>query len=71
MSSSKSWMTLMGKSVLQQIYEDTGIYLGPIEVARDRKLRLFYETWIEAKGDPEKEKTAYEVFIKFIREEYP
>jgi hypothetical protein len=60
----------MSKSVLQLIYEDTGIYLGPIEVARDKQLRVFYETWMEAKGDPEKEKAAYESFRKFVFEEY-
>jgi hypothetical protein len=61
----------MSESILRRISRETGIDLGPIAVARDRRLRVFYETWMEAKGDPEKEKAAYEAFVKFVREEYP
>ncbi|MGA8222556.1 MAG: hypothetical protein WB780_12960 [Candidatus Acidiferrales bacterium] len=59
----------MSKSLLQRISEDTGCDLTPIGIARDRRLRVFYENYVSAKDTPEKER-AYQAFVKFVREEY-
>ena len=60
----------MSKSVLKRISEETGCDLTPIGIARDRRLRALYETYLEVKGKPE-EAVAYEAFVKFVRKEYP
>ncbi len=60
----------MSKSILQRISEETGCDLSPIGVARDRRLRVLYEAYMEAKDESEKE-AAYQEFVKFVREEYP
>ncbi len=54
----------MKKTMLQQIYEETGIRLGPIEVARDRRLNELYRDYVDKKPG------AYERFRDFIRNEY-
>lgn len=60
----------MKKSLRQRIFEDTGYdHLSPISIARDRRLRVLYESYIAAKGTPEEEQ-AYQAFAKFVREEY-
>lgn len=59
----------MSKSLLQRISEDTGCDLTPIGIARDRRLRVFYEAYVDAKDATGKE-AAYEAFVKFVREEY-
>jgi hypothetical protein len=60
----------MSKSLRQRIFEDTGYdMLSPISIARDRRLRVLYETYIAAKDTPEEEQ-AYQAFVKFVREEY-
>jgi hypothetical protein len=60
----------MRKTLLQRISEETGCDLTPIGIARDRRLRAFYEAYIEAKNKSEKE-AAYKAFVQFVREEYP
>jgi hypothetical protein len=60
----------MSKSLLQRISEETGCDLTPIGIARDRRLRVLYEAYIEAKDATAKE-AAYQAFAKFVREEYP
>lgn len=60
----------MRKSLLQRISEETGCDLTPMGIARDRRLRVLYEAYIEAKDTPEEEQ-AYQAFVKFVREEYP
>jgi len=60
----------MGKTLLQRISEETGCDLTPIGIARDRRLRVLYEAYIEPKDQSAKE-AAYEAFAKFVREEYP
>jgi hypothetical protein len=60
----------MSKTLRQRICEDTGYdHLSPISIARDRRLRALYETYIAAKDTPEEEQ-AYQAFVKFVREEY-
>jgi hypothetical protein len=59
----------MSKSLLQRISEDTGCDLTPIGIARDRRLRVFYEAYMDAKDATAKE-AAYKAFVKFVREEY-
>jgi len=59
----------MSKSLLQRISEDTGCDLSPIGIARDRRLRVFYEDYMNAKDATAKE-AAYKAFVKFVREEY-
>jgi glucuronate isomerase len=60
----------MSKSLRQRIFEDTGYdMLSPISIARDHRLRVLYEAYIEAKDATGKE-AAYEAFAKFVREEY-
>ena len=59
----------MSKSLLQRISEDTGCDLTPIGIARDQRLRVFYEAYMEAKDTTAKE-VAYKAFVKFVREEY-
>jgi hypothetical protein len=59
----------MSKTLLQRISEETGCDLTPIGIARDRRLRALYEAYLKAKGTPE-EAVAYEVFAKFVSEEY-
>lgn len=59
----------MSKTLLQRISEETGCDLTPIGIARDRRLSVLYEAYIEAKDATEKE-AAYEAFVKFVREEY-
>lgn len=60
----------MSKSLLRRISEDTGCDLTPIGIARDRRLRVFYEAYMEAKDESAKE-IAYKKFVQFIKEEYP
>jgi hypothetical protein len=60
----------VSKTLLQRISEETGCDLTPIGIARDRRLRVLYEAYIEAKNGSEKE-VAYNAFVQFIREEYP
>jgi hypothetical protein len=60
----------MRKTLLQRISEETGCDLTPIGIARDRRLRVLYEAYMEAKDDSAKE-IAYKKFVQFIREEYP
>jgi hypothetical protein len=59
----------MSKSLLQRISEDTGCDLSPIGIARDRRLRVFYEAYMNAKDATAKE-AACKAFVKFVREEY-
>jgi hypothetical protein len=59
----------MSKTLLQRISEETGCDLTPMGIARDRRLRVLYEAYIEAKDTTAKE-AAYEAFAKFVREEY-
>lgn len=59
----------MSKTVNQHI-PDGVINLTPEQIARDRKLRVLYETLIATKGTPE-EAAAREAFVKFVREKYP
>jgi hypothetical protein len=60
----------MSKTLRQRIFEDTGYdLLSPISIARDRRLRVLYETYIAAK-DTSAEEQAYQAFVKFVREEY-
>ena len=59
----------MSKTLLQRISEETGCDLTPMGIARDRRLRVLYEAYIEAKDATAKE-VAYEAFAKFVREEY-
>jgi hypothetical protein len=59
----------MSKTLLQRISEKTGCDLTPMGIARDRRLRVLYEAYIEAKDATAKE-AAYEAFAKFVREEY-
>jgi hypothetical protein len=58
------------KTLRQRIEEDTGIDLSPMAIARDRRLRALYETYIEAKNESEKE-AAYKAFAQFVSEQYP
>jgi hypothetical protein len=60
----------MSKTLLQRISEETGCDLTPMGIARDRRLRVLYEAYIEAKDKMAKE-AAYEALVKFVREEYP
>jgi hypothetical protein len=58
------------KTLRQLIFEETGFdHLDPVNVARDRKLRVLYEEWWQARGTPE-EHDAYEAYKKFVWEEY-
>ena len=60
----------MSKSLRQRIFEDTGYdHLSPISIARDRRLCVLYEAYMEAQDESAKE-TAYQAFVEFIREEY-
>jgi hypothetical protein len=59
----------MSKNRNQRI-PDGVINLSPEQIARDRRLRVLYESIIAAKGTPE-EAAAREAFAKFVREEYP
>jgi hypothetical protein len=60
----------MSKSLRQRIFEDTGYdMLSPISIARDQRLRVLYEAYMDAKDESEKE-AAYQAFVKFVREEY-
>jgi|HubBroStandDraft_1064217.scaffolds.fasta_scaffold139544_2 hypothetical protein len=45
----------MSKTLLQRISEETGCALTPIGIARDRRLRVLYEVYIEAKDETAKE----------------
>lgn len=60
----------MSKTLLQRISEETGCDLTPMGIARDRRLRVLYEAYIEARDVTVKE-AAYEAFVKFVRKEYP
>jgi len=51
-------------------FPDGVINLSPEQITRDRKLRALYEALVAARGTPE-EAAAREVFVKFVREEYP
>jgi hypothetical protein len=60
----------MSKTLRQRIFEDTGYdMLSPFSIARDQRLRVLYEAYMEAKDATAKE-GAYEAFAKFVREEY-
>ena len=59
----------MNETLLQRITRETGCDLTPMGIARDRRLRAFYEAYLEAKGTPN-EAMAYEAFAKFVSEEY-
>jgi len=60
----------MSKTLRQRIFEDTGYdMLSPISIARDQKLRAFYEAYLKAKGTPA-EVAPYEAFAKFVFEKY-
>jgi len=59
----------MSKNRNQRI-PDGVINLSPEQIARDRRLRVLYESIVAAKGTPEEEE-AREAFAKFVREEYP
>ena len=59
----------MSKTLLQRISEETGCDLTPMGIARDRRLRVLYEAYIEAKDAAAKE-AVYKAFARFVREEY-
>jgi hypothetical protein len=60
----------MSKSLRQRIFEDAGYdMLSPISIARDQRLRVLYEAYMEAKDATAKE-AAYTAFVKFVQEEY-
>ena len=57
----------MSKSLRQRVFEDTGYdMLSPISIARDQRLRVLYEAYMEAKDDSAKE-IAYKKFVQFIK----
>jgi len=60
----------MSKTLRQRIFEDTRYdMLSPISIARDQRLRAWYEAWLKAKDTPE-EVIVYAALVKFVREEH-